>query len=83
MGGPRGHSPPLPAGQALARRPFLPVGPRVRANDAAARAHHARPERGAQHFGYHGDMPQSRYRGPPMTLANMRAQGVRFAMGRP
>ena len=33
--------------------------------------------------GYHGDMPQSRYRGPPMTLANMRAQGVWFAMGRP
>jgi len=24
-------------------------------------------------------MPQNRYRGPPMTLANMRAQGVRSA----
>ena len=23
------------------------------------------------------DMPQNRYRGPPMTLANMRQQGVR------
>ena len=40
---------PLPAGQALARRPLLPVRPRVRADDAAAGADHARAERGHRH----------------------------------
>ena len=28
-------------------------------------------------MGYSGPMPTTRYRGPPMTLANMRANGVR------
>ena len=28
-------------------------------------------------FAIVGGMPTTRYRGPPMTLANMRAQGVR------
>jgi len=28
-------------------------------------------------FGYHGAMPPNRYRGPPMSLANMRENGVR------
>jgi hypothetical protein len=42
-------SPPLHAGQALTRRLLLPVRPRIGADDAAARAHHARPERRHRH----------------------------------
>jgi len=39
----------LPAGQDVARRPFLPVRSRVRADDSAVGADHARAERGHRH----------------------------------
>ena len=40
---------PLPPGQALLRPALLPVGPRMRADDAAVRADHPRAERGHRH----------------------------------
>jgi hypothetical protein len=43
-------SPPLNAGQGLSRRLLLPVRPPVGADDPAARAHHARPERRYRHM---------------------------------
>src|SRR5215472_9499848 len=43
------RSPPLLAGQALLRPALLPIGPSECADNAAAGAHHARPERRHRH----------------------------------